>query len=75
MSCTFCIVALPVVTGQDNPGALVESALTSGGVVLSRALDTDRVRLWRGTSATGGPTVAVTLTLYKGARRLRVQTI
>jgi hypothetical protein len=73
MSCVFCIVAVPPSSGRDNRGLLVASKLGSGGASLTRALDTESVELWRGRLATGGPPVAVTLTLYKAARRVRAQ--
>lgn len=75
MSCVFCIVAVPPSSGRDDPGLLLDSKLGSGGVGLTRALDTESVGLWRGRLAAGGPPVSVTITLYKHARRVRAQII
>jgi len=73
MSCVFCIVAVLPSSGPDDTRAPTESSLGSAGLGLVRALDTESVALWRGRLATGGPSVAVTVTLYKHARRLRAQ--
>jgi hypothetical protein len=71
VSCTFCIVALP--PAMENLEPLVKKALALPPPV--KVLDTETVSFWRGSSTALGRSVPITITLYKAARRCRIQLI
>lgn len=71
MSCTFCIVALQ--PAMNDVETMVKEALALPPCV--KVLDTETVSFWRGSSTAVGRSVPITITLYKAARRCRIQLI